>query len=154
MSFWSPYLDKQSTSWFFGPGILHAIKLYGRVMIRMCCSLGVAWLRLLDKIASRGFWLVSSIKWHPYKKWWNFSTAHATARDSISIATHPLWVLVRGLLAKSMGFSCKKQAPNPFMLASICNMVSFSWVIVSQNRCSDNLFLKQFKMIPCVLDPS
>ena len=81
------------------------------------CNLGVAWLRLLDRIASSGFWSVSSVKWHPYRKWWNFSTAHATARDLISIAMHPLCVSVSALLAKYIGFSsCKRQAPKPLYL--------------------------------------
>ena len=105
VSFWSPNLDRLSTSKFLGPGIYLTVKLYGNVLIKMCCSLGVAWLRLLDRIASSGFWSVLSIKWHQYRKWWNFSTAQATARDSIFIATYPLCVSVRALLAKYMGFS-------------------------------------------------
>ena len=119
LSFWYPNLDRQSANWFLGPGIYLTVKLYGKVLIRMHWSLGVAWLRLLDRIASSGFWSVSSIKWHPYKKWWNFSTAQVTVRNSISIATYPLCVSVRALLAKYMGFSfCTRQAPRPF--ACIC----------------------------------
>ena len=111
VSFWSPNLDRQSASKFFSPGIYLTVKLYGKVLIKMCYSLRVAWLRLLDKIASSGFWLVLSMKWHPYRKWWNFSTAQATARDLISIAMYPLCVSVRAFLAKYMGFlSCNRQA--------------------------------------------
>ena len=125
-SFWSPKWDKQSASWFVVPGIYLTVNMYGNVLIRILCNLGVAWLRLLDKIASRGFWSISRIKWLAYKKWWNFSIAQATARDSISIATYPCWVSVRALLAKYKGFwSCNKHAPSPFTLASVCSTVSF-----------------------------
>ena len=61
-------------------------------------------LRLFDKIASNGFWSVSSIKWLAYKKWWNFSIAHATAKDSISIDTYPLCAAVSALLAMYTSF--------------------------------------------------
>ena len=126
VSFWSPNLDRQSASRFLGPGIYLTVKLYGKVLIKMHYSLGVAWLRLLDRIASSSFWSVSSIKWQPYKKWWNFSTAQATARDLISIATYPLCVSVTALLVKYMGFSsCSRQAPRPFVLVSVCRIVSF-----------------------------
>ena len=126
VSFWSPNLDRQSASKYFGPGIYLIVKLCGEVLIKMHCSLGVAWLRLLDRITSSGFWSVSSIKWHPYRKWWNFSTAQATARDLLSIATYPLCVSVRALLAKYMGFSsCSRQTPRPFVLVSVCRTVSF-----------------------------
>ena len=99
-SSWLPNLDKQSASRFLVPGIYLMVKLYGRVLIKMCCNLGVAWLRLLDSIVSRGFWSVSNMKWNLYRKWWNFSTAHATASDSISMATYPLCISVRALLVK------------------------------------------------------
>ena len=99
-SCWLPNRDKQSANRFLIPSMYLTVKLYGRVLIRMRCILGVAWLRLLDSIASRGFWSVSNMKWHPYRKWWNFSTAHAMASDSISMATYPCWVSVRVLLAK------------------------------------------------------
>ena len=67
MSFWYPNLDKQSANWFLGPRIYLTVKLYGKVLIRMHWSLGVVWLRLLDRIASSSFWSVSSMKWCPYK---------------------------------------------------------------------------------------
>ena len=99
-SCWLPNCDKQSVSRFLVPGMYLTVKLYGRVLIRRHCILGVTWLRLLDSIASRGFWSVSNMKWHLYRKWWNFSTAHVTVSDSISIATYPLCISVRALLAK------------------------------------------------------
>ena len=61
VSFWSPNMDRQSASKFFGPGIYLTVKLYCKVLIKIHCSLGVAWLRLLDKITSSGFWSVSSM---------------------------------------------------------------------------------------------
>ena len=62
VSFWFPNLDKQSARRFFGPGMYLTVKLYGRVLIKMCCNHGVTWLRLLDSIASSGFWSVSRMK--------------------------------------------------------------------------------------------
>ena len=126
VSSWSPNLDRQSASRFFGPGMYLTVKLYGKVLIKMHCSCRVAWLRLLESIASSGFWSVLSMKWHPYRKWWNFSIAQATVRDSISMAMYPLCVSVRALLAKYIGFSsCNRQAPRPLVLPSVCSTVSF-----------------------------
>ena len=62
VSSWSPSLDRQSARRFFGPGMYLTVKLYGKVLIKMHCSHGAAWLRLLESIASSGFWSVLSIK--------------------------------------------------------------------------------------------
>ena len=86
-SFWTPNLDRQSAIWLVGPGIYLILKLYGNVLIRILWSLGVAWFKLLESIASKGFWSVSRVNWFPYRKWWNFSIAQVTAKDSNSIAT-------------------------------------------------------------------
>ena len=66
-SFWSPKWEKQSASWFIIPGMYLTVNVSGNVLIRILCNLDVAWLRLLDKIASRGFWSVSRIMWLVYK---------------------------------------------------------------------------------------
>ena len=42
---------------------------------------------LFDKIALKGFWSVSKMKWLAHKKWLNFSMAHANANDTRSVAT-------------------------------------------------------------------
>ena len=86
-SFWTPNLDRQSATWFVSPGMYLILKLYGNVLMRILWSHGVAWFKLFDSIASKGFWSVSSVNSFPYKKWWNFSIAHTTANDSSSIAT-------------------------------------------------------------------
>ena len=109
-SCWLPNHDKQSASRFLVPGMYLMVKLYGRDLIKMHCILGVAWLRLLDSISSRGFWSVSNMKWQPYRKWWNFSTAHATASDSISISYIPSLHFCESFACKVNGFVFLEEA--------------------------------------------
>ena len=86
-SFCPPNQDKQSASWLVLPGIYFTIKWYVKVLMSIPSNLGVAWLILLDNMASSGFWSVSSRKWLTYRKWWNISIAQATASDSNAIGT-------------------------------------------------------------------
>ena len=55
----------------------------------------------------------------------DFSMAHATTKDSNSIATYPFWASMRALLVKYTGLPCcSRHAPSPLMLASVCKIVS------------------------------
>ena len=87
VSFCPSSRDKQSAKWLVLPGIYFTVKWYANGLMHILCNLGVAWLILLDNMASSGFWYVSSRKWLAYRKWWNFFIAKATARDSNSITT-------------------------------------------------------------------
>ena len=131
LSIWMPSLDKQSAYWFVGPRMWCTIKWYGNVHIRIFCNHGVAWFKLLDRIASKGFWSVFRMKWVPYRKWWNFSMAHTTAKDSNLITTYPFWVSVRALMAKYTGLPCCiRNAPNPLMLSVCLENCFFVGVVV------------------------
>ena len=60
-SFWTPNLDRQSAIWLVSPGIYLILKLYGNVLMRILWSHGVAWFKLLESMASKGFWSVSRV---------------------------------------------------------------------------------------------
>ena len=123
-SFWNPSLDRQSATWLVWPRMYLNLKWYGNVLIKILCSLGVAWFWLFESITSRGFWSVSSINSFPYRKWWNFSITYATANGSSSITTYPFCVSVNALLAKYTGFSFwRRHAPKPLQLALVCSIV-------------------------------
>ena len=125
LSFWKPNWDRQSANWFDVPRMWCTEKLYRNVCIRILCSCSVAWFKLFNRIASNSFWSVSNMKCLAYRKWWNFSKANATAKDSNSIATFPFCASMRAVLAKYTGFPCcNRHAPSPLMLASICRIVS------------------------------
>ena len=87
ISFCPPSQDKQSSTCLVLPGIYFTVKWCANILMSIPCNLGVARLILLDNMTSSGFWSVSSRKWLAYWKWWHFSIAQATTRDSNSIPT-------------------------------------------------------------------
>ena len=111
LSFWFPSLNMQSANWLD--------------QMRILCNHSVAWLKLFESIASSSFWSISKMRLVPYMKWWNFSMAHTTYKDSSLIATYPFLVSVRALLAKYTGLPfCSRHTPSPLMLASVCRTIS------------------------------
>ena len=102
------------------------VKWQEKVMISICCNLGVAWFELFDNIASSSFWSVSKIKWQAYRKWWDFIIAQATASDSLSMATYLSGLLQALYLQNNHAFLLvTNKHQDLFVIVSVCNTVCF-----------------------------
>ena len=100
LSFWQSSLERQSANLLVELLIYLTMKSYGKVHIRSHCNCRVASVKLLTRIVSNGFWSASRVKCEAYRKWWDFSITHATAKASSSMVTYPHSASCSDLLAK------------------------------------------------------